>query len=85
MGEEELTPWDIYKKTGSLEKPKDAKPWDILKPSTEWLSKEESDARHDICKACPELIKLTDQCRKCGCFMSIKSKIKHATCPMGKW
>jgi len=85
MTEEELTPWDIYKKTGSLDKPKTAKPWDVLNPSTEWLSKEESDLRYDICKTCPELMNITNQCKKCGCFMPVKSKIKHASCPIGKW
>jgi hypothetical protein len=41
--------------------------------------------RLSICKACPELIKLTTQCKKCGCFMAAKTKLKMATCPLGKW
>jgi len=44
-----------------------------------------SDARLDICKLCPELIKLTKQCKKCGCFMAIKTKLTGAACPLGKW
>jgi hypothetical protein len=60
-------------------------PIDIFKPETEWLDSEMSDSRIAICKACPELIKLTKQCRKCGCFMAIKTKIEKASCPMGKW
>jgi hypothetical protein len=60
-------------------------PLDALKPSTEWLDSEMSDHRISICKACPELIKLTKQCKKCGCFMAIKTKIEKASCPIGKW
>ena len=41
--------------------------------------------RFSICKECPELIKLTNQCKKCGCFMKIKTKFKQAKCPLGKW
>jgi hypothetical protein len=38
-----------------------------------------------ICQGCPELIKLTSQCKKCGCIMSIKTKLEAAKCPIGKW
>jgi len=38
-----------------------------------------------ICKACPEFIAATSQCRKCGCFMSAKTKLKVASCPINKW
>jgi hypothetical protein len=38
-----------------------------------------------MCKACPELIKLTTQCKKCGCFMDAKTELPHAECPLGKW
>ena len=60
-------------------------PTDIINPKTEWLSEEESNKRYSICKECPELIKLTTQCKKCGCVMKIKSKMKLAECPIGKW
>jgi len=41
-------------------------------------------ARFDICKDCP-FLKDSNKCRKCGCFMNIKVKVKGATCPIGKW
>lgn len=44
-----------------------------------------SDARYQICKSCPEMIKTTKQCKKCGCFMAIKTRLEGATCPIGKW
>jgi hypothetical protein len=60
-------------------------PWDIFDPNTVYLDKEKYKARLDICSSCPELINLTKQCKKCGCFMAIKTKMAHASCPLGKW
>lgn len=77
---EKLTPWQQYKKNLG-----ETRPWDIVNPNTEWASEEKSVKRYDICKACPELIKLTNQCKKCGCFMVAKTKLELATCPLGKW
>ena len=41
-------------------------------------------ARMAICRECPELTTLT-RCRKCGCFMAVKVKLKGARCPLEKW
>jgi hypothetical protein len=80
MSEENLTPWQKYKK-----KLGDTRPWDLINPSTEWAEEKESSKRFDICKACPEFINLTKQCKKCGCFMVAKTKLQTANCPLGKW
>ncbi len=64
---------------------KDVKPWDLINPNSEWATEEVSSERYSICKQCPELIKLTKQCKKCGCFMAAKTKLQQATCPIGKW
>jgi len=77
---EELTPWQKYKKNLG-----ETRPWDIVNPATEWASEELASTRYAICKVCPELIKLTSQCKKCGCFMIAKTKLEKATCPLGKW
>jgi RNA polymerase-binding transcription factor DksA len=61
------------------------KPWDILNPNTEYATKNIADQRYSICQSCPELIKLTKQCKQCGCFMVIKTKLQQAKCPIGKW
>jgi hypothetical protein len=63
----------------------ETRPWDVLNPATEWVDDEKSNSRFSLCKACPELIKLTSQCKKCGCFMKMKTKLAEATCPIGKW
>lgn len=61
------------------------RPTDMLNPNTEWADEELSNKRYSICQSCPELIKLTKQCKKCGCFMAAKTKLQLATCPLGKW
>ena len=78
--EEKLTPYQQWKKNLGT-----TRPWDMLNPNTEYVEKEESDRRMDICKACPFLIKAINQCQKCGCIMHLKTKLKHAECPVGKW
>jgi hypothetical protein len=77
---EELTPWQKYKKNLG-----DTRPWDFLDPNTEYVLEEERNNRLDICKACPEFVKLTTSCKKCGCFMAAKTKLAEASCPLGKW
>lgn len=49
------------------------------------LSEEERDARYDICKGCEHMFKPTSTCKKCGCFMAVKSYLPSAECPLGKW
>lgn len=41
--------------------------------------------RIKICLQCEHFLKLTKQCKKCGCFMIIKTRLPNATCPIGKW
>ena len=75
---EEKSIWKKYKENLG-----DTRPWDMLK--SDGLDDELGATRYEICKACPELIKLTKQCKKCGCFMAAKTKLTAATCPIGKW
>jgi hypothetical protein len=75
-----MSKWEEYKaKLG------DTRPWDVLNPKTEWVDEDTANARMEICNGCPELIKLTKQCKECGCFMAVKTKLNAATCPIGKW
>jgi hypothetical protein len=77
---EDLSIWARYKKNLG-----DTRPWDLVNTETEWASEELSTNRYEICQSCPELIKLTKQCKKCGCFMVAKTKLQKASCPIGKW
>jgi hypothetical protein len=38
-----------------------------------------------ICKQCEHLVQIFNVCNVCGCFMPIKTKLKRAECPIGKW
>lgn len=75
-----LTPWQQYKQNLG-----NTRPWDIINPKIEKADVATSEERYLICKQCPELITLTDQCKKCGCFMKLKTTLPNATCPLGKW
>jgi hypothetical protein len=53
--------------------------------SKNFSSEDEIKSRLAICNECPAFIKATSTCKKCGCFMILKAKIKQVTCPIGKW
>jgi hypothetical protein len=59
------------------------RPWDIV--HGEKVDDAEESARYSLCQDCPEFIKLTTQCKQCGCIMKMKVKLKEAKCPIGKW
>ena len=67
------------------EKNKKARPWDILNRNIAKVEETISKQRLEICSLCPEYIKQTHQCKKCGCIMNLKAKLPHAECPIGKW
>jgi hypothetical protein len=75
-----MSAWQEYKK-----KIGDTRPWDVLNRNIEYASEDISSNRYAICEACPSLLKLTHQCKECGCFMKIKVKLANAKCPLGKW
>ena len=43
------------------------------------------EARWKKCLDCTFLTKATNRCRKCGCFIKLKVKLKQAKCPIGIW
>jgi hypothetical protein len=63
----------------------ETRPWDLLDPNKYVEDEELGKTRLEICKACPELVKVTKTCKKCGCFMTAKTKIQGAICPLRKW
>ena len=64
---------------------KDVKFTDLFDPTQPRSDKELIEARLEICKACPFLDKRITKCRKCGCYMKLKTTLERAKCPMGKW
>jgi hypothetical protein len=62
-----------------------AKPWDFLNKNIGRVEQDIAEDRMDVCRSCEHFLKMTGQCKKCGCIMAIKSKLPNATCPIGKW
>jgi len=50
-----------------------------------FATKEVREERLKICESCPLLYKPTYTCRRCMCFMKIKSSIASMRCPDNKW
>lgn len=50
-----------------------------------FLPLEKSQARMNICIQCDEYIEATEMCKKCWCFLPMKTKLAPATCPKHKW
>jgi hypothetical protein len=71
--------WQEYKDKNGVT------PLDMLNPMTKHVSDDVAKQRFDTCLSCPELINITKQCKKCGCFMAAKTKLEAAKCPLGKW
>jgi hypothetical protein len=70
--------WEEYKaKNGVV-------PTDLLNKDN-YIEKTESEKRMKICLECDHLNKLIHQCKECGCFMNLKTKLINAKCPIGKW
>ncbi len=63
----------------------DVKPWDLLNPNKPRSSEELAAYRLEICKACDWFRPNTQKCRKCGCFMNLKTNLEQAKCPIDKW
>jgi len=42
-------------------------------------------SRYIICKACENFDNMFKRCKKCNCFMPIKTQFKFFSCPIGKW
>lgn len=63
----------------------DVKPWDLFNPNKPRSSEELAEYRLKICKECPAYRPASNTCRKCGCFMKLKTTLEHAKCPIGRW
>lgn len=71
-------------KEKEMGKDKSVKPWDMINGSPK-VSAELVKERLDICHNCPAFRPLTQTCKKCGCFMKMKTQLEKAYCPLGKW
>jgi len=56
-----------------------------MKTNQFFATEEVRNERLAICESCPLLFKPTFTCRRCMCFMKIKSSIASMKCPENKW
>jgi hypothetical protein len=61
-----------------------ARPWDLWNKNLGRVQDVIAEERYAICKECPMLLP-TGNCKECGCFMSAKTKLPNAECPLHKW
>lgn len=47
------------------------------------VTDEQANKRLEICKSCEYYV--GERCTQCGCYMSVKTHIRAANCPVGKW
>lgn len=67
-----------------MEMTDDAKPWDLVNGSERVLDTVALE-RYEICKTCEHFRPIPKTCKKCGCFMKMKTTLAKAKCPVGKW
>lgn len=58
---------------------------DLFDPRQERSDRDLIEYRLNICNTCPFFNKRLAKCKKCGCFMRLKSTLKQASCPVGNW
>jgi hypothetical protein len=49
------------------------------------ISDEEFQKRIDICTSCNFFSKKSKRCLRCGCYLSLKAKMRGQKCPIQKW
>ncbi len=63
----------------------DVKFIDLFNPNQPRSEEELRKYRMSICSKCPFFAKKGKRCTRCGCFMMLKTTLKEAKCPEGKW
>ena len=63
----------------------DVNPWDLFNPNQPRSQEDLVNSRLKICRGCEFFRPKTETCRKCGCFMKLKTLLANAKCPIDKW
>ena len=58
---------------------------DLFDPNQQKADRQLVESRLAICNTCPFFNKTFQKCRKCGCFMQLKTTLIQAKCPEGHW
>ena len=64
---------------------RDVNPLDFLNPMSPRSPEELAAYRLKICQTCEWFRPKTQTCKKCGCFMKLKTTLEKAKCPIDKW
>lgn len=59
--------------------------WKAAKDGFQTSEDEEVNRRISICNQCEFFRKEQNQCEKCGCYLSLKTRLESSNCPIGKW
>ena len=62
----------------------DVTPFDLFNGSAR-TPEEIAQYRLEICNGCEWFRKNTQTCKKCNCFMKLKTLIEKSKCPIDKW
>ncbi len=76
---------ELFQKLKSLSETVTNSYGEIAKGQSVFVPETTSSTRMSICQSCDDFNSKTTQCRRCGCFMSAKTRLKHGSCPIGKW
>jgi hypothetical protein len=74
-----VTVWGEFKKKHGINKP-----WHIAE-AFKIAEQTLADQRYAVCVQCPDFVQITKQCKRCGCFMPLKTKLENSKCPVEKW
>ena len=59
--------------------------FDLFDPNQPRSDQDLIESRLKICTECEWFNARLVKCKKCGCFMKLKSTLKQAKCPIEKW
>ena len=63
----------------------DVKFSDLFDPNQPRSDKNLIESRLKICNSCEFFNRRMVKCKKCGCFMKVKTLLKSSSCPIDKW
>lgn len=62
----------------------EVRPWNMIDGSPR-APEDLAVYRLGICQTCEWFRKTSQTCKKCGCFMKMKTQLEKAYCPLEKW
>jgi hypothetical protein len=74
-----LSKWEEYKRSLG-----NSRPWHLLDKNNR-VDDKTFQKRLAVCVICPFFAKNISACKKCGCLMKGKARLKDAECPLNKW